>query len=284
MIELRAYAKINLGLRILARRPDGFHDIETIYHQINLFDEIHLESRSHGIVCRTEGATIAERANLCIKAARLLQSAANTTRGVTIHLQKNIPLGAGLGGGSADAAAVLKGLNIFWNLFYSERELLELATQLGSDVPFFIKGGIALGTGRGEILESLDCTIPYWIVVCMPPIHVSTAWAYSHISSQARREGGGIRSVIAGGSLEVSGLVNDFEPIVFRAYPEIAELKSELLRQGAVFALMSGSGSSVFGLFDDEESAKRSSQELSSRYRVSLTEPFFKPELLPIAH
>lgn len=281
---LRAYAKINLGLRILARRPDGYHDIETIFHQINLYDEIELTQSEGGIHCITSGADIAEETNLCVRAARLLQSATGASHGVTIQLTKRIPIGAGLGGGSADAAATLRGLNILWGLRLSDADLRQLAAQLGSDVPFFILGGTALGTGRGEILEPLELSIPYWIVVCIPQVHVSTAWAYSQVSPARERNITSVGTFRRDGIFDFTMLQNDFEPVVFRAYPEIAALKEELLRRGAVCALMSGSGSSVFGLFSDEQQARRAERELSRSYTVSLTEPFFKPEPLFILH
>ncbi len=281
MMNIRAYAKINIGLHILRRRSDGYHDIETLFHQIDWHDEITLERTDGKITFSTDSPKLKDSPNLCVRAAQLLQSNASARFGAIIHLRKNIPIGAGLGGGSSDAAAVLKGLNLLWNLNLSDEQLADLSIQLGADVPFFIFGGTAFGKGRGEILERIEIPMPYWILVCTPGVHVSTSWAYSQARPDPEVGREDIRSIITESAPHFGKLQNDFEPIVFRAHPEIKSLKEELTRAGSEIAMLSGSGSSVFGFFRSETNARSLVRELAGRYSVSLTEPFFKPEPVP---
>ena len=198
-----------------------------------------------------------------------------------ITLRKNIPLGAGLGGGSADAAATLKGLAQLWNLDVSSSELRSLALSLGSDVPFFLAGGTAYATGRGEVLEPLTLNLPYWIVVVTPPVHVSTAWAYRTLQGREPRQRADLRSVLNDHlhNPEILGreLANDFEESVFQAHPQIRQARDRMLALGAGCALMSGTGASVFGLTKSEGTAKRLIDELSTIGRVSSSPPFFFP-------
>jgi 4-diphosphocytidyl-2-C-methyl-D-erythritol kinase len=284
-MTLRAYAKINLGLQILAERPDGYHEIETVYHQVNLGDEIELLPSEEGIrlTCDNRDVPTDER-NLCVQAVKLLQQITNRSDGVDIILRKRIPMGAGLGGSSTDAAVVLKGLRKLWGLDISDAELRTLAASLGSDVPFFIDGGTAYATGRGEQLEPFELEMPYWILIATPPVQISTAWAYHNLvlNPTLRREN--LKSLVSDHLNEprilVNKLRNDFEPLIFRQYPEVLRIKEQLVRGGADLALMSGSGSSVFGLFRNETSARELAEAFAPLYRVALSEPTFKPEPL----
>lgn len=283
-MTLRAYAKINLGLQILGKRPDGYHDIETIFHQIDLYDEIDIVHNESGVHFTTDSPNVpADALNLCVRAATILHDLTGAQGGVEITLRKRIPIGAGLGGGSTDAATVLKGICKLWDLDISLQELHLLSSGLGSDVPFFLDGGTAYATGRGEKLEPLNLSMPYWIVVVTPPVHISTVWAYTNfvLNPHLRREN--IKAVVTDGLREprmlVNKLRNDFEPLVFQQYPEIMRVKELLAKGGADFALMSGSGSSVFGLFSNEPYAKEIIEQLAAHYTVSLTKPHFKPKL-----
>jgi len=281
-MTIRAYAKINLGLRILGRRPDGYHDLETVFHQINLFDELDLRLHENAVALSTNLSDLpSDESNLCVRAAHLLRDLTGTRDGVEITLRKNIPLGAGLGGGSADAAATLKGLAQLWNLDVSSSELRSLALSLGSDVPFFLAGGTAYATGRGEVLEPLTLNLPYWIVVVTPPVHVSTAWAYRTLQGREPRQRADLRSVLNDHlhNPEILGreLANDFEESVFQAHPQIRQARDRMLALGAGCALMSGTGASVFGLTKSEGTAKRLIDELSTIGRVSSSPPFFFP-------
>ncbi|MBI3579777.1 MAG: 4-(cytidine 5'-diphospho)-2-C-methyl-D-erythritol kinase [Ignavibacteriales bacterium] len=283
-MTLRAYAKINLGLQILGKRPDGYHDIETIFHQINLYDEIEIVQNESGVHFTTDSPNVPKDAsNLCVRAATILHDLTGAQGGVEIMLRKRIPIGAGLGGGSSDAATVLKGICKLWDLEISLQELHLLSGGLGSDVPFFLDGGSAYATGRGEKLEPLQLSIPYWVVVVTPPVHISTVWAYSNFTLDPHVRHENIRALLQDGLQDprtlVNKLRNDFEPLVFRNYPEIMRVKESLVKGGADFALMSGSGSSVFGLFSNEAYAKELAEQLRAQFKVSLTEPYFKPKL-----
>lgn len=249
---LNVPCKINLGLHVLRRRPDGYHDIETVMYPIPLFDVLTIEKAAVFSFCTT-GLTIGGSAadNLCLKAFRLLEPRI-LAGSVSIHLQKNIPMGAGLGGGSADAAYTLLAVNELFELGLTVSELHEMASRLGSDCPFFITSQVSLATGRGEILHPLHFSLrSFWLAVIKPSVSVSTREAYSGVTPA-----GSYRDLaqILRNPVESwrYGLVNDFEPSVVGLYPEIKTIKETLYAQGAVYASMSGSGSAVFGLFTDK--------------------------------
>jgi 4-diphosphocytidyl-2-C-methyl-D-erythritol kinase len=284
MMNIRAYAKINIGLHVLGKRPDGYHDIETIFRLINMYDELEFVQADEGIAFSTDNRLLVnDNTNLCVRAANLLRDLTGTHAGVEITLKKRIPLGAGLGGGSSDAAAVLKGLAKLWALDISIEELQTISATLGSDVPFFFSSQTAFAAGRGEQLTPMALHIPYWILTLTPEIHVSTAWAYANVRLRQATNRPNLKELLVASmdnpeALRTS-LVNDFEESVFRDFSNIARLKDLLLKEGAEVALMSGSGSSVFGFFSSEEKAMRLSSELSNRYFVSITGPQFQPEI-----
>jgi 4-diphosphocytidyl-2-C-methyl-D-erythritol kinase len=276
----RAYAKINLGLIVRDKRPDGFHNIETVFHTIDHFDEIELSESTAITVTSSDPDAPGGETNIAHRAAVLLQRRCGANRGATIHLRKRIPVGAGLGGGSADAAVVLRELPKVWSVSIDDRTLRDLALELGSDVPYFLGTGSALASGRGEQLEYFHLDVPFWVLLCHPKIHVSTAWAYANITASSRQTD--LRSIVLEGMSHPAGLArnltNDFETVVFRRYPEVRRVKEQMLQGGAVFALMSGSGSSVFGLFRDEDSLRKVEHILSSlHYPTSRTRPHFSP-------
>lgn len=278
-LAMRAFAKINIGLRILRKRPDGYHDLETVFYEVEPFDEIVFSPSSKLELTTDHPALSVDETNLCLRAARLLQQEMNVTSGVRIHLKKRIPMGAGLGGGSSNAAAVLVGLSTFWNLTLSDEKLHHFAAQLGSDVPFFLRGKCAYATGRGEVLQPVELSIPYWILVVTPPLHVSTAWAYQSLALQTACEPiqlhKRLADVLLNPALLSAEILNDFERPVFAAYPDIEKLKTHLKISGAVFALMSGSGSSVFGFFTSKEIALQAASALPSTYKSFLTPPHY---------
>jgi 4-diphosphocytidyl-2-C-methyl-D-erythritol kinase len=243
-------SKINLGLRILRKRSDGYHDLETIFYPIPLQDIVEVVRTEQPTHFTTSGIAVdaAPEQNLCMKAYSLLHKMHDLPP-VQLHLHKAIPSGAGLGGGSANAAFTLKLLNSKLNLGLSTEQLLDYALQLGSDCPFFIINKPCLATSRGEILEPVDLSLQsYTLVLVNPGIHVSTAWAFSQIrpagTSQSLKEI--IRMPVEDWK---DKLVNDFEQPVFEAHPGIAAIKEKLYQSGASYAAMSGSGSTVFGLF-----------------------------------
>ncbi|MBI4536314.1 MAG: 4-(cytidine 5'-diphospho)-2-C-methyl-D-erythritol kinase [Ignavibacteriae bacterium] len=274
----RAYAKINFGLLVLDKRPDGYHNIATVFHRIDLFDVVKLVRSSRIEVISLSGEAPQGEKNVCYKAATLLREHVGTNAGVKIELHKNVPAGAGLGGGSADAAVVLQELPRFWDKAIDEKTLNTLALQLGSDVPFFLGKGSALGTGRGEILTHFELDIPYTILLCYPNIHISTGWAYQHVKPANSKLD--LRSLVLEGMKEpmklVNGLRNDFEPVVFRTHPEVMRVKEAMMRSGAEFASMSGSGSSVYGLFSRKDFATEAATYLQQRgFQTFLTSPDF---------
>jgi len=289
MLALRAYAKINLGLRILRLRNDGYHDLETVFHRIKLFDELELE-RADTISIECFPAELpADERNLSYKAALLLRKELARGDGVHIKLRKNIPLGAGLGGGSSDAASALLGLLQLWEAALPIDRLRSVAAQLGSDVPFFLEKGMAYATGRGDVLDYFHVEFPYWIVVVSPNIHISTAWAYQELKNSKRAIG---NDRVARSSLKdllienlndprmLQNLIrNDFEPIVLGTHDAVVRLKRGLYDAGADFAQLSGSGSAVYGLFKTEAAAHSATEAFSGEHLVSTTPPNFDPDV-----
>ena len=249
--------KINLGLNIIRKRPDGYHDIETLFYPIPLKDALELiklenESLETEVNFSFSGLAIHGEVqdNLCIKAYHLLKKDFPNIPPILIHLHKLIPMGAGLGGGSADGAFSLQLLNQLCNLHLTQEILIKYALQLGSDCPFFILNKPCFATGRGEYLEEMYVNLStYQIVVVNPKIHISTSLAFSQtIPTIPSRS---IREIIQLPIHKWNGLlVNDFEKPIFHFFPQIAEIKKELYKQGALYASLSGSGSSVFGIFE----------------------------------
>ncbi len=259
-LQARSFAKINLALSVLGRRTDGYHEIRTLFQTIDLCDEIEFRpSRRLELVCENLPGVPRED-NLVWKAANALASRIPGRRGARIILRKRVPAGSGLGGGSSNAAATLLGLMRFWRLEENDAGLGTLAASLGSDVPFFLSGGTALGSGRGETIHPLP-DFPYrHLVVIFPGIHISTAEAYRSLNlgltSQAEDPRiSGFCGRLQKGAICPAEIFNDFEAPILRAYAPIREAKSFLMERGSIAALLSGSGSSVFGFFPDEESA-----------------------------
>jgi len=249
--------KINLGLRILRKRADGFHDLETVFYPLQITDVLeivtgHDLSNDQSVHFGQTGERIegAPASNLCIKAYELLKKEFPSLPSARIHLHKNIPMGAGLGGGSADAAFALKLLNEKFHLQLTTEQLIDRALQLGSDCPFFIVNKPCYATGRGEFLQSISLDLtPYTFVVVHPGIHIPTAWAFSLV--QPGVDGPPLTDVLAQPVEKWNELLkNDFETPVFAKYPEIEQLRESLYKQGAVYASLTGSGSSVYGLFE----------------------------------
>jgi 4-diphosphocytidyl-2-C-methyl-D-erythritol kinase len=276
-----AYAKINLGLYIVARRPDGYHDIETVFCRIGIADRITFSPHHDINVTATSPEVPGNASNICHKAAILLRDHLRTDEGVHIHIEKHVPVGAGLGGGSSDAATVLHELPAFWNKSIAPGDQFRMALQLGSDVPYFLREGAAIGRGRGEDLEYFPLDIPYSILLCNPRIHVSTAWAYGRIRPGTAGKPHNLRNLVTEGMLHpevLQDLRNDFENVVFESYPLVRQIKEEILHWGASFAMMSGSGSTIFGLFQDAEVAENLAIEFAGRgYKAFVTPPHFMP-------
>ncbi|MCH8156582.1 MAG: 4-(cytidine 5'-diphospho)-2-C-methyl-D-erythritol kinase [Nitrospinae bacterium] len=278
-LKFKTPAKINLGLHIHRKREDGFHELETLLQMVSLYDELELESRASGIEleCDTPGIP-ADETNLACRAGRLLQKACKVgDRGVRIRLKKNIPVGAGLGGGSGNAAGVLMGLNRLWDLKMSRENLASLAAELGSDVPFFLTAPCALGTGRGEQLEALEPSSKFQVLLVFPDFPVATAWAYQNLKLKLTKRENNIsilRKFLSQSDIASLGsrLYNDLEPVVIQEFPEIQTIKEELQARNARGVLLSGSGSTVFGIFDDPEQARAACADLNGDWKRIVTE------------
>jgi 4-diphosphocytidyl-2-C-methyl-D-erythritol kinase len=261
MIKINAPAKINLGLKVVCRREDGYHNIETLFQAINLYDELHLSPIDSGVFLSINRKDLDVREkNLIHKAATRLLEYLSFPRGVKIHLNKRIPMGAGLGGGSSDAAATLKGLIKLYELSVSEKDIHSIASSIGADVPFFLNGPTAFGYGIGEIIEPSPPLPPFWIVLVKPNFSISTAWVYQKYDSILTKSVNKtkiLKSAINTADPQKIGksLFNDLEAVCFPKFPVLAEIKRELLSLGSCGALMSGSGASVFGLFSDQKLA-----------------------------
>ena len=276
-VVLHGNAKINLSLDVLGKRPDGYHEVSMVMQSVSLADEIILqEAKDISLTVDVPGLE-ADARNLAWRAAELVRQKCAISKGVAITLKKKIPLAAGLAGGSADAAAVLRGVNKLWQAGLTQQELLELGAQLGSDVPFCLLGGTRLATGRGTELEELPAMPDCGVVLAKLPMAVSTAWVYGHFAAarvKQRPDLLGLKTALQKGSLEgiASRLCNVLESVTISEHPEIQKLKDDMLRQGAKASLMSGSGPTVFALTENEEAAGDVAERLRSSWgdRVSI--------------
>ena len=267
MHSRNARAKLNLGLHVLRRREDGYHDLETVFLPIGWADSLTVESAGT-LSFSCDDPALAGNDNLAMRAAHMLRDHFEVTRGARIHLAKRIPYGAGLGGGSSDAATVLRLLTELWGLNDADEILRKIGGALGSDVPFFLQDGPAYATGRGTELHPLadgkdEYVFPFRLVVAVPETRVSTKEAYGFVVPD-ETDRPDLVEVVRSNDPDRwrRELVNDFEDAIFDAFPEIAALKQSLYDSGAVYASMSGSGSAVFGVFDDSSMATAASEAL----------------------
>ena len=280
-LSVKSFAKINLGLLITGKRDDGYHTLDTVFAPINWYDVIEFsESGVISMSCSNVTLPVDDN-NLCIRAAKSLQQFAGISRGVTMKLHKRVPFGAGLGGGSSDAATVLSVLNNLWQVNASLADLHLLAVALGADVPYFLEiKGLAYARGIGDDLFDLGFTLPYYVVTVFPEEHISTVWAYKNFYRRFDRELPDLKKRVTelcfSGKKEVLPLFeNDFEAAVFDHFPAVRLVKSTLLDAGSFYASLSGSGSAVFGLFESEDDALAAMKLLPEAYRQSLTPPGF---------
>ena len=286
-VTVRAHAKINLDLRVLGTRPDGFHELRTVFQAIALHDILTCVPRRgpFAIECAAAGVPL-DRTNLIWRAAEALWRALRRegpVRDVLIRLDKQIPLQSGLGGGSADAAATLVALARTWRIAVKPAQLTDVAATLGADVPFFLAGGTALGLGRGDEIYPLADLPRHWVVLLVPGFGVSTSDAYGwYDGERALARGPSAREpqhVPGPWPSRAAQMINDLEAPIARHHPEIDQMKAALRRAGAVAAAMSGSGSAVFGLFQKQRDAVRAVERLApSGWRVLLTQSLGRGE------
>lgn len=263
----RAYAKINIGLDVLRRRADGYHEVKMIMQTVDIYDELVLERRKQpGIELRMDNSELPSGGdNLICRAADLLFREKEITGGVNISLTKRIPIAAGMAGGSADAAAALRGVNELFDMGYSLTELQALGVGLGADIPYCLAGGTRLSEGIGEILTPLPAPPAAHLVIAKPDINVSTAFVYGNLHADSLAWHPDIDGMIAAlqkGDLDgITGrLGNVLETVTVKAHPVIEQIKELLRKQGAENALMSGSGPTVFGIFKEKETAARAAE------------------------
>lgn len=265
-LKLKAPAKINYLLNVVRRRQDGYHDLRMIMQLVDLCDDISVslqDSPDIKVVCGTKGVPDGP-GNIAWKAARTMLDIADSDMGAIIEITKNIPVAAGLGGGSSDAATVLMGMRELLELKLTDQRLMEIAVKLGADVPFFIFKKTALAEGIGEKLTAIPDIPKAWILLVNPGVHVSTAWVFRSLQLTNRRELNRLPQLFATHEELCSIFSNDLETVTIPAFPVINEIKESLLRLGALASMMSGSGPTVFGLFRDLPSAERARSELSA--------------------
>ena len=285
VLTVKAPAKINLFLRIVGRRPDGYHEIESFMQKVALSDQLHLSAGNEGVSLACPGTDLPEDdGNLVFRAAQLFFKTIGKRPGVRIVLEKNIPVAAGLGGGSSDAAATLHGLNNLFGAGLSHEQLLEMARPLGADVPFFVAPhSAAMASGIGDCLQGAVPLTDVWILLVNPGFPVSTKWVYEnlplttnsnpYILARGRKLPEDFFSNLLALTAEQG---NDLEAVTIKRYPQIEEIKETMKQAGAAAALMSGSGPTVFGLFLSEETATNSLGIFTRQYgkNVFLTKPY----------
>lgn len=268
-VVIKAMAKVNLGLDVLRRLENGYHEVKMVMQTVDLYDELTVtkEETNEIIITSNTGELPLNEDNLIYKAAKLLFEKAGQVHGVSIHLNKNIPIAAGMAGGSTDAAATLLALNTLFGFDFSKEELAQIGVKIGADVPYCIYGGTYLSEGIGEVLTKLPDAPDCYIVIAKPPIGVSTKYVYENLHIETVKEHpdmDGMVDAIKKKSLMgvVDKMGNVLETVTIKRYPEIARMKQCLLDNGAINALMSGSGPTVFGIFAEKETAHKALGEL----------------------
>lgn len=278
-LQLKAYGKINLGLDVIRKRPDGYHDLDMIMQMVDVYDDVIIEKKAgEEIVVKADTAVLSNgKDNLAYMAAKMLFDEFGIKSGVEITIHKRIPIAGGMAGGSSDCATTLIGINEMFNLGLSKQQLMERGVKLGADVPYCVLGGTAIARGIGEVLTPLPTPPQCHVIIAKPPISVSTAYVYGHIRPDEITKRPNIEQM----SLAIKEqdlnklsdlLYNVMEEVTVSEYPVIEKLKSIMLENGALNSIMSGSGPTVFGLFDDREKAQAAMKALDSK---ELTEQLY---------
>lgn len=254
---VKANAKINLALRITGKRADGYHYLSTIFQEIDFYDRLVFQPAERFALTTNDPNLPVDGRNLCARAYLTLSERYPEQPAFAIHLEKNIPQGAGLGGGSADAAAVLKFLNRAWGLALEGAQLEQIAATIGADVPFFIRGGTQGASGIGESLTPLTLPYDFSILLAIPSLSVSTAWAYQQFQPSDFQPPFDYQKLFDQHSIHWELFENQFESKVFPAFPKIQEIKERLLTSNALYVGMTGSGAGIFGIYHDAEAARQ---------------------------
>ena len=278
-LQLKAYGKINLGIDVIRKRPDGYHDLDMIMQMVDVYDDIIIEKKAgEEIVVKADAAVLSNgKDNLAYMAAKMLFDEFGIKSGVEITIHKRIPIAGGMAGGSSDCATTLIGINEMFNLGLSKQQLMERGVKLGADVPYCVLGGTAIARGIGEVLTPLPTPPQCHVIIAKPPISVSTAYVYGHIRPDEITKRPDIEQMtLAIKEQDLNKLsdllYNVMEEVTVSEYPVIEKLKSIMLEKGALNSIMSGSGPTVFGLFDDREKAQAAMKALDSK---ELTEQLY---------
>jgi len=277
-ITVDSPAKINLGLNVIRKRDDGYHDLETIFIPLLLSDKITF-SKANEFSFQTDSELLNQlNDNIMLKAIRLLEDFTDRKFVLDISVEKVIPIGGGLGGGSSNAATTLKTVNKIFELGLSYQDLSSLALELGSDVPFFLNPVVSYAESRGEVIHPLTLEIPYPILIVNPRIKIDTAWAFKRIKPSTPNKN--LREMFRQGLPDFNTLKinikNDFEEAVFNEFPLLKQIKDELYKKGAEFALMSGTGSTIYGIFSNRQKANWAEEHFKQNYFTYLNNPFTK--------
>jgi 4-diphosphocytidyl-2-C-methyl-D-erythritol kinase len=279
-MRVKSFAKVNLGIEVLGKRDDGYHEIRTLFQTVNIYDllEFRLLPRDEIILKGDDSSIPWDRANLIHQAVALLRERHAIKRGIEIRVTKNIPAGKGLGGGSSNAAMTLLALNKIWRLDLEKEDIKEIGGLLGADVPFFFEGGLCLGKGRGDRIFPLEDLNSYLCVLVLPSVSISTVSVYErlHASLTSRVKDSKIIKFLD--RRDLGFLENELEETVFRTYPQIKAIKNQVQEQGSELTLMSGSGSAVFGLFHQKKKAEKALRILSKEYSAVLATTLSRAE------
>ncbi|MDD3840264.1 MAG: 4-(cytidine 5'-diphospho)-2-C-methyl-D-erythritol kinase [Clostridia bacterium] len=283
-IELKARAKVNLTLDVLRKRPDGYHDLSMIMQSIELHDKIILTEAERGISIQADTDIIPlDENNLTYKAAALIQRKKGIKKGINIFIQKNIPVCAGMAGGSTDAAAVIKGLNRLWNLNMDMDEMMRIGAEIGADVPFCILGGTALARGIGDILTTIEFPCKVWIVMVKPSFGISTAQVYGNLDLNnvyRRPDTDGMIKCLKSCNIKSIGLklFNVLETVTVNLYPALNDVKEDIFKYGCEGTVMTGSGPTVYGIFSSWSRANSAYNALKEKYQdVFFTHTYNSP-------
>ena len=278
-LQLKAYGKINLGLDVIRKRPDGYHDLDMIMQMVDVYDDVIIEKKAgEEIVVKADAAVLSNgKDNLAYMAAKMLFDEFGIKSGVEITIHKRIPIAGGMAGGSSDCATTLIGINEMFNLGLSKQQLMERGVKLGADVPYCVLGGTAIARGIGEVLTPLPTPPQCHVIIAKPPISVSTAYVYGHIRPDEITKRPDIEQMTLAIKEQDLNKLSDLlyyvmEEVTVSEYPVIEKLKSIMLENGALNSIMSGSGPTVFGLFDDREKAQAAMKALDSK---ELTEQLY---------
>ncbi|WP_303861367.1 4-(cytidine 5'-diphospho)-2-C-methyl-D-erythritol kinase [Alkalibaculum bacchi] len=272
-LTLEARAKINLTLDIVNKREDGFHNVSMVMQTISLCDTLHFKVIEKGIKLNSNNPRLPkDERNIIYKSAKLLLEQTKVDKGIEVYVKKRIPIAAGLAGGSSNAASTIIALNKLWNLNLEDKSILEIGAKIGADVPFCMIEGTALAEGVGDVLTNLDPLPKFYVVLVKTSIRISTPWAYSLVNVKSiKNHPENLKMIegIQGGDVQMitSKMRNVFEDFIFKKYPRLTDIKEKMIRLGALNSLMSGSGPTIYGLFEDEKTAKNAYSELKKSYK-----------------